>query len=88
VEKLILETVNTYGPINGSDLTSKVLTEMYKNDELLQSFFSVEYNTVSEILDDLVTHGQIVEVEYVLPGSTDRIRSMYFPAKTEINVVH
>jgi hypothetical protein len=54
VEKLILETVNTYGPINGSDLTSKVLTEMYKNDELLQSFFSVEYNTVSEILDDLV----------------------------------
>jgi hypothetical protein len=88
VEKLILETVNTYGPIKAGNLTSKVLTEMYKNDELRQSFFSEDYSTVSEILDNLVRSGQIVEVEYVLPSSTYRIRSMYFPAKTEISVVH
>lgn len=39
------------------------------------------------ILQKMVEEGELVEIEYVLPG-TDRIKSFYLPKGTEVRVLN
>lgn len=44
-------------------------------------------DNVLELLPKLVKEGKLVEVEYDLPTISYRIKSLYFPAGTEIRQV-
>jgi hypothetical protein len=40
-----------------------------------------------ETVDSLVREGKIIEIEYVHSVWSDRVKSLYFPAGTEITVI-
>lgn len=43
---------------------------------------------LTDLLEELVQEGRLCEVEYVLAGMPDRIKSFYLPPQTEIRVKH
>ena len=43
----------------------------------------LDYDVI-ELLDELIGEGRLVEVEYVLPAMSYRVKSLLFPAGTEI----
>lgn len=45
-----------------------------------------ELDKVVETIESLVASGELVEVEYILPQMTYRIKSMLFPKGTEVQL--
>lgn len=43
---------------------------------------------ISDVIDQLVWAGEIIEVEYVLPHMNYRCKSMLFPAGTKVRIVN
>jgi len=71
--------VNASGPIKGVDLALKVLQNLHP--------YEFESREFLRILDSLVQHGEILEVEYLLPSMRDRVKSLYFPIGTAVKVI-
>ena len=76
LKKIILDIVNNSSGIKNVELALKVL-----HDTLPVQYDALEFMT---ILDGLVALGEIVEIEYTLPGYSNRIKSIYFPKGTNI----
>jgi hypothetical protein len=49
---------------------------------------SVFESDVTEILDELVEEGRLIEIEYVLPNLSYTVKSFYLPAGSTVRVVH
>jgi hypothetical protein len=76
MREVILQMVNAHQGIKGVDLALKVMSEInpavFNIEEYWEALFSL---TISK---------EIVEVEYILPQLTYRVKSIYFPKGTEI----
>lgn len=79
--QLIIELVSNKPGIKGTELVTEVVSAYYKS-ELVSPTGSDE--TTIESINHLVKKGELVEVEYVLPTMTYRVKSLYFPKGTEI----
>lgn len=58
-----------------------LVTNLMAIDEVRGSDFDI-----LPLIDELVTERRILELEYVLPDSNYRIRSIYFPKGTELKM--
>jgi len=81
IRNLILELVAS-GPIKGVELAAKVAKENALATERAEDSCCEYHNTIETMVDD----GEIIEVEYTLPTLDYCIKSLYFPAGTEIEV--
>ena len=79
-EAIILEIVQAQPGITGIRLGSDAISLVYKKTG------SIPVVNWMELIDRMVTRGQIVEVEYVAPPQDYRIKSLYFPAGTSVTV--
>jgi hypothetical protein len=76
VRDIILRMVSSHQGIKGVDLALKVMGEVNP------VVFSIE--EYWEELHSLIDCKEIVEVIYILPNMTYRVKSMYFPKGTEV----
>lgn len=89
VRNLVLYALQHQAPMKGAELYSKVVQNFYEVPRT-QARLTAEDITIS--LEKLVASGEVQEIEYVLPdtvhGTTPgRIKSLYFPSGTELEVV-
>jgi hypothetical protein len=70
----IIEIVNEFGPIKATEIVVRFMT----NNEPDQN--------ITDVLDELVKNGDIIEVEYTLPQMNYCVKSMYFPKGTEVQI--
>jgi len=75
----IIKIVNDYEPINSIELTSKIST--WENNT--RNHLDDEWR-FSDVLNELVKNGDIIEMCYTLPQMDYRIKSLYFPKGTTI----
>jgi hypothetical protein len=66
--------------IKGADLVTHIVIDHYTQNE--PGDFSTE--EILRVIDQLVAEGELIEIEYVLPASSYKVRSMYFPKGTEM----
>jgi hypothetical protein len=74
----ILTTVNTRNGVNGVDLVLKCMGIINP-----LTFSNKDYIF---ILAELVSSGEIVELEFILPQMEYRLKSIYFPKGTKLFV--
>ena len=77
IQAAILHVINDCGPLKGTELITKIMTEILFED------FS-EYVVA---LSELISRREVLELEYVLPHMSYRTKSMYFPKHTHIKAV-
>lgn len=77
IEQAILSTVNSSPGIKGVELVLRVMDLL--NGHLNTAHYFHE-------LERLVLKGQVIELEYILPGMSYRLKSLYFPAGTTLHV--
>ncbi len=81
IKELIKKTVNQNPGIKGVNLVLDVTVSLSKEvDEW-------EEDAYFEALEDLVSQKEIIEVEYVLPGLGNKIKSIYFPKGTDVRLL-
>ena len=78
MKEKIIELVNDCGPIKATELIVK----------LIEIHDISQNNLILDILNELVKNGDIIEVEYTLPQMNYRIKSLYFPKRTEIQIIN
>ena len=78
MEELIKKVLEENGPMKGPELITKVVKMASEKD--------LPDEDIPNLLERLVVNGSIMEVEYVLPSSTSRTRSIYFPGGSDISV--
>lgn len=72
----IVELVNDFGPIKATELVVRLIEK--------QGF--TQNSLITDILNELVKNGDIIEVSYILPSMTYREKVLYFPKGTIIGV--
>lgn len=83
IKQEIVNIVNEHGPIKGISLVEKITLfdwKRVKNQDLA-------IIDPIPLIEKLCIEGKIMDVEYTLPTSENRIKSMYFPAGTEVKVI-
>lgn len=81
IEAAIIELV-ALGPLKAPDLAVGVVQTLHERN------INTDYAAplIVDTMDNMVSEGKIVEVEYVLPSMPYRSKSLYFPALTELIV--
>ena len=74
----IRHIVNTNQGVKGVELALKVMSLINPQKFQQEEFFRE--------LNRLVAEGELVEIEYVLPIMEYRIKSMYFPKGTKVEI--
>ena len=77
MKEKLLKLINDFGPITSTELVIEYST-WEKNENENEFDFS-------NIVNELVKNGDILEVEYILPYMGQRT-SMYFPKNTQIEI--
>ena len=77
IKEAILTSINTRNGINGVDLALNIM-------RLISPWFNDKDYIF--ILAELVSSGEIVELEFILPSMDYRIKSIYFPKGTELYI--
>jgi len=77
----MVEMINADGPIKGSELVVRFI-KRHVADPNIGAY------DVTILLDALVTNGEIIEIEYTVPTMNYRVKSMYFPAGSEITILN
>ena len=72
MKEKVIELVNDFGPIKATELVVRLI--------------DIQGTNITDILDELVKNGDIIEVEYTLPQMDYRVKSLYFPKGTIIGV--
>jgi len=75
LEKLILDAVNTHSSIRNVDLVLNVMSHINPT-----MFDIVDYDAA---IAHLLSKGDIIEVEVIMPQANYRVKSIYFPRGTE-----
>lgn len=83
IKSKILDIVSDKPGIKGVDLTLDVLQLLLEHENNCDDPKS---ELAVGLINELVLQGEIVEVEYVLPTMTYRIKSLYFPKGTEVTI--
>lgn len=58
-------------------------TELFGLFEIVGRY---DFDSINVALEELLSEGKIIELEYVLPQLNHRIKSFYLPAKIEIKI--
>lgn len=53
----------------------------------LGDFASSTHKELWELIEELKKEGKIIELEYVLPDENNRVKSIFFPAKTSFKII-
>lgn len=83
LKPLIVGLVSEDPGIKGVNLVVEVTTHVFKSPV----YEGIETSDILETIDLMVELGDIVEVEYSLKATPYRLKSLYFPAGTEVAVV-
>lgn len=75
---VILQMIYENPGINGVKIITNTMHVLYKETSLPCDV------DVVELLNEMATQGEIVEVEYVIPSADYRIKSLYFPLGTKV----
>lgn len=86
VKEYLLGIVATYPGIKATELVTKVAGELYNDSNSSSDGRADVLESVPEVLESLVKDGSLVEVEYVVPSMSYRVKSMYFPKDTGVQV--
>ncbi len=74
--QIVMQLVQEQPGIKATKLVVDVITLLKDDFEELESFDPIK------IFEIMAIDGDILEIEYVLPG-TDRVKSLFFPKGTE-----
>ena len=80
IEQFVIDKVNNDPGIKGVALVTQLVVDQGKN--LIPPDIDI-----LELIDRLVKEGKLLEVEYILPSMSHRIKSLYFPKETRITPV-
>jgi ClpP class serine protease len=88
LQEAIIAVVKEKPGINAVELTSKAIKKFY-NDLNPTPEERVEFIDCSfgKTLDEMVKDEMIQEVEYILFGQPDRIKSIFFPVDAQITIL-
>lgn len=86
IKDYCLGIVATYPGIKVIELVTKVAGELYNDSNSSSDGRADVLESVPEVLESLVKDGSLVEVEYVVPSMSYRVKSMYFPKDTGVQV--
>ena len=89
IKQLVNDQLTEHGAMKGVWLVTKVAAKFYSDLSKQEEDLSVDnipHPNVVEIINNMVANREICEVEYVLTG-TNRIKSVYFAAGTELRIV-
>jgi hypothetical protein len=85
IREHIIQVVNDSQGIKGVELSCKLIEflilNINKKGDVPVTIYS---NYFQNIMDDLVKSGDIIEIEYILPNMSYRIKSMFFPKGTSV----
>lgn len=77
--------VKVIGNANGTKhmelVDIKVLGPLLESPKYLRD----EFGNITDLLEELVQEGKLVEIEYVTPGA-EKVRSLYLPVNTTIRM--
>lgn len=82
VKKILINLVDENPGVKATTLITKATAKYYEEKE--------EGDTPSDVLESLnflVDQKQLVEIEYVLPTMSYRVKSLYFPKGTKVRVL-
>jgi hypothetical protein len=79
LEEVIIETVTTYQGIKATELVVRVFESLHKMPEIPSSG-----EEVIATINELVELGDLLEIEYILPTMTYRVKSFLLPKGTII----
>jgi len=81
--ELIVEKVNTQGPVTAMKIYTEISGEIHQG---IHGDYAITANDTLAVTNDAIQHcidhGKIVELEYLLPQMEYRVKSLYFPAHT------
>ena len=80
VRNRIVNIVNNIQGLKAAELVVKLMEVL--REENLQ--YVLHEHSVTILVDELVKEGELVEVEYILPGMLYRIKSFLLPASTQV----
>jgi len=75
-EKLILDAVNNHNSIRNVDLVLNVMSH-------LTTPTLMNYEDYEAAIEHLLSKGDIIELEVIMPQANYRVKSIYFPKGTE-----
>lgn len=75
-----LHILRVRGGVKGVELALAVSAQLFPTEFSGGDFI--------EFLDTMVKSGEVMEIRYVLPDTPDRVKSVYFPAKTIFTFPH
>lgn len=78
VKELIKRVVNEHQGIKAPELVVLVVQQCAE--------FPFDHESYDEALTELIAEGEIVEVEYTLPSMDYRVKSIYLPKDTLVEV--
>ena len=77
--EIIRKMVNESTGIKAVELATRVAVAMHEVEER-----ATNYDIWEDGLDPLIESGEIIELEYILPDTDWRIKSIFFPKGTKI----
>lgn len=80
VKNRIVDIVNNVQGLKVTELVVKLM-EVLREENLE---YVLHEHSVTILVDELVKEGELVEVEYILPGMLYRIKSFLLPANTQV----
>lgn len=86
IRSMVLKELQQKAPLKATELYCTVTENFYK--KFSKTHVSLTAEDISITLEKLVKSGEIKELEYALPGPTPRrVKSLYFPSGTELEIV-
>ena len=76
----VVEIVKENPGINSAELAVKLTIKKCENN------LKVEGSVIVKAIEDAAKEGLILEMEYILPSTPYRIKSVYFPADTKLTL--
>lgn len=84
----------TYENMSEKEVVISLTENGMKAVELVSTFAAIQYEfknnlktDIRVLIDNMVSAGELMEIEYCLPHMDYRVKSMYFPVGTLINKI-
>lgn len=80
---VVLNIVNDSTGVKATELVASVVEKVLRDESAkTEREYRIDFDMIAPVIHELVTKGEILEVEYVVPNMNYRIKSMYFPKGT------
>lgn len=86
-KKLMVRAVTERQGLKLLDLLTQILDEDFVTDEQRRSLMKQEEYHLPDLISELVSEGELVEVEYSLKNLPYRAKSFLLPKETQVRVI-